>query len=45
MFFYIFMGFMVVVLVLIITAIAQPPNKLVERITAPKTLKKRIVKK
>ena len=33
MFFYIFMGFLVIVLVLIITAIAQPPNKMVEHFT------------
>ena len=37
MFFYIFIGVLVFVLVLIITAIAQPPNKLVEHFTQPKT--------
>ena len=40
MFFYIFIGLLVVVLVGIITAIAQPPNKLVEHFTTPRPSKK-----
>ena len=40
LFFYIFIGLLVFVLVIIITAIAQPPNKLVEHFTTPKTPKK-----
>jgi hypothetical protein len=40
LFFYIFIGVLVFVLALIITAIAQPPNKLVEHFTQSKTSKK-----
>ena len=40
MFFYIFIGFLCFVLVIIITAIAQPPNKIVEHYTKPKADKK-----
>ena len=40
LFFYIFIGLLVIVLAIVITAIAQPPNKLVEHFTTPKTLKK-----
>jgi hypothetical protein len=37
--FYIFIGFLVLVLVIIITAIAQPPNKIVEHYTQSKVKK------
>ena len=40
LFFYIFIGLLVFVLVIVITAIAQPPNKLVEHFTTPKASKK-----
>ena len=39
-FFYIFMGALVLVLGIIITAIAQPPNKVVEHYTRSKGAKK-----
>jgi hypothetical protein len=39
-FFYIFMGLLVLVLGLIITAIAQPPNRIVEEYTKSKVKKK-----
>ena len=42
MFFYIFIGVLVFVLALVITAIAQPPNKLVEHFTQSKTAKKNV---
>ena len=40
MFFYIFIGLLVFVLAIVITAIAQPPNKLVEHFTQSKTPRK-----
>jgi hypothetical protein len=40
LFFYIFIGVLVFALVLIITAMVQPPNKLVEHFTQGKAAKK-----
>ena len=39
MFFYIFIGLLVFVLVIIITAMAQPPNKIVEHYTKSRVKK------
>ena len=41
LFFYIFIGLLVFVLVIIITAIAQPPNKIVEHYTKAKSSAKK----